>query len=148
MPLLERLGMALFERGDAANARADDRADPLGVVTTRLLEADGYAALCDGELNSVFGVSANGQFVVGSGNYGVYSGISCTQRGFVYNQADAVMRNLPPVGTGCQVFTQAEYVTDDGLIACGTDTHEEPTDPSGLTILARPVTHADASVRR
>ena len=91
------------------------------------------AAKCDASIAQPWGISANGQFVVGSGNYGPYGTTACNTRGFVWTQADSSFRVLPPVNTGCQVFTQAEYVTTDGLIVCGTDTHAEPTDPAGVT---------------
>lgn len=91
------------------------------------------ASTCDANLAQPYGISGSGQFIVGSGEFGAFGATGCNTRGFAWNAADGVVRMLPPVNTGCQIFTQAEFVTSDGLLVCGTDTHEEPTDPTGIT---------------
>ncbi len=107
------------------------------------------AARCDGSIGQPWGISGNGQFIAGSGQFGAFGSTACSSSGFVYNSADGTMRRLPPTGTGCQIFSQGEYVSNDGLIAVGTDSQQDPLNPTGtcnlrlVAVWERPSTTSD-----
>ncbi|MBY0313847.1 MAG: hypothetical protein K2W85_17415 [Phycisphaerales bacterium] len=106
------------------------------------------AAKCDLDINQPYGISGNGNFSIGSGNFGPFGATACNTRGFVWSAADNLVRLLPPTATGCQVFSQGEYISNDGLIAVGTDSVQSPN-PAGqcnvrtLVVWERPNTTSD-----
>jgi hypothetical protein len=86
----------------------------------------GFGAAECGDISTPYGMSSTGRFVSGSGWYGPYGTTACDLRGFVYDANSGTMKQLPPVGTGCQVFSQAEFVSTNGLVVMGSDSHESP----------------------
>ena len=100
------------------------------------------SAKCDSTINTPYDISSNGRFLVGGGDWGTYGSVSCTVRGFVYDNNTATIRILPYVGTGCQAYCQAYRVATNGLAVLGADTHTGPSDPAGITGPVSPVCNA------
>lgn len=106
------------------------------------------AAKCDANVGQPDGISGNGQFITGDGQYGAYGQTACNTRGFVWGANDNVVRYLPPTGTGCQIFSQGAYISNSGLIVVGTDSMQSPN-PAGpcnvrtLVVWERPTITSD-----
>ena len=94
------------------------------------------AAVCDASCANPYGISSDGRFIVGGGDYGAFGTTSCTTRAFVYDNNDGSVQMLPLIGTaaGCQNFNQAFAIATSGAIVLGRDTHAT-TDPTGGQIM-------------